>query len=74
MEWEIRAQRFFIDGVFLLVELVAVVPPVPHHDLGVGVIGIGSLQLLQFRNFTVEFWLNACDQIVPVLAILTSVW
>ena len=46
LEGEIRTQRFLIDGVFLLVKLVAVVPPVPHHDFGVRIIGVGSLQFL----------------------------
>ena len=38
LEREIRPQSFLIDIVLLFVPLVAVVTPVPHHDLGVGIV------------------------------------
>ncbi len=67
LEREIGAERFLIDSVFLFVSLVAVVPPVPHHDFGVGIVGVGSLHFLHFRDFAIELWLDASDQIVDVL-------
>ena len=67
LEGEIRAQSFLVDVVFLFVPLVVVVTPVPHHDFGVGIVCIGSLQFLEFRYFAVEFRLDAGNQIVDVL-------
>ena len=56
---EIDAQLLGIHGVFLLLQLVAVVAPVPDVDLRVGVAGLLDLELAELGQFGVELGLQA---------------
>ncbi len=77
---EINFQGVLIDGVFLLLELVGVIAPVPEVDLRVGIAGFLDLQRAKFGDFGVELGLQAGLQplqkvrrrCAAVLAILTS--
>ena len=67
LEWEISAQGFGIDGVFLFFELIAVVAPVPHVDFRGRILRVSRFHLLQLQHFAVELGLNSGDQIVDIL-------
>ena len=81
LEREVNPERFVIDGVFLLLELVVVIAEVPDVDLRLRIVCLGGFQFAQLRHFGVELRLSAGDEIVdvifgagaPDLAILISV-
>ena len=66
LEREVITQRFLIDGVFLFLELVVVVAPIPNVDLRVRVVCVGSFHFLHGGNFRIELRLNARDETVDV--------
>ena len=67
LEREKVAKRFGIDIVFLFLDLVAVVAPIPEADLRVRIVRVFGFHLLHLGDFGDEFRLNAFCQIIDVL-------
>ena len=59
LEREEVAQRFRVDGVFLFLELVLVVAPIPDLDFRVGIIRLRGFHFLHLGNFRRELRLDA---------------
>jgi len=57
--WEIDLEGFFIDGVFLFLELVGVITPIPKLDFRIGITSFLHLDGFEFRKFPIEFGLQS---------------
>ena len=66
LEREKDAQRFFIDGEFLFVELVGVIAPIPDINFRRRIFRVVRFHFLQLGNLGGELRLNSGGQVVDV--------
>jgi hypothetical protein len=66
LEWEISAEHFRVDVVFLFFELVRVVAPVPDVDRRVRIVCVRGFHFSARGDFCCKFRLDARNEIVDV--------
>ena len=72
MEWEIHAQRFGIDRVFLFLELVCVIAPIPDIDFGGRILCFLCFHFSQLGDFRGKLRLDSSRQVVDVFLSVCS--